>query len=117
MNMKTIAMAFGVAGVLLVAGLAAVFSSTPLSDLMNNSDEREEGSNNIGVDGSDDTPDTSVTDPEGTPELPSEPIPVSNEPSPAETVQGEPNLWMEYTTSWAIRSATGCPTQARTSSP
>jgi hypothetical protein len=100
MNMKTMLMALGVAGVLLVAGLAAVFSSTPLSDLMNNSNSREEGSNNLGGDGSDEIPDTIVTDPEDTHELPSEPIPVSNDPSPAEAVQGEPNLWMEYTTNW-----------------
>ena len=99
MNTRTVALALGVAGVLLVAGLATLFSSTPLSELLNNNKGTSEGSNNNPDDDPDDeAPDDNSAEGDEGPGgnkkqiLPTEPIPTSPTPLPAETVQGEPNL-------------------------
>lgn len=102
MNVKTIFMALGVAAVLLVAGLATVFYSTPLSGLMRTSDNNDAGSSGVDSGGSNGITSPGTTDQDSvvTPALPSEPIPTNDESKPAEVKQGEPSLWMEYTTNW-----------------
>ena len=101
MNTRTTLMALGVAAVLLVAGVAAIFASTSLSDLAKNGGSEGQGNTNNVDDSNERTSNDDATgQSEDTTILPSEPVPTNDDPTPAETEKGEPNLWMEYTTSW-----------------
>ncbi|GEM_PF-4871396 len=100
MNTKTAAIALGVAGILLVAGLATLLSSESLSELLNDSKGTNEGSSNngpgdndrdTGPSNLDDGGDDQTTDPVD-PVIPTVKEPVA-EPAP---VQGEPKLNIAY---------------------
>ncbi|MBI0583787.1 MAG: hypothetical protein ISF22_06110 [Methanomassiliicoccus sp.] len=116
MNGKTMIMAMGVAAVLLFAGLAAAFGSTTIQDLLNTNDgERtldnaDDSSDETGPSANTNDEDTNtepvvndLTEPVRTPNLLPTPAPIPTPtptPTPAPVVEGEPRLWMEYTTNW-----------------